>query len=79
MKKCYPFRLQQARPMPTFLLSRMAFVSSPLWATAIFPCKVSTTNGWQLSNTETPEVEYLVWPIPRFETYNFFKLSSLNT
>lgn len=65
--------------IPTFLLSRTAFVSSPLCATAIFPWRVSTTKGWQFCSSEIPEVEYLVCPIPRFETYSFFRLSALKT
>lgn len=63
----------------TFLLSRTAFVSSPLCATAILPWRVSTTKGWQFCSSEIPEVEYLVCPIPRFDTYSFFRLSALNT
>ena len=76
-------RKKRCRSLPkemlTFLLSRTAFVSSPLCATAIFPCRVSTTKGWQFCSSEIPEVEYLVCPMPRFETYSFFRLSALKT
>lgn len=79
-----PHTQKETMPEPpkevlTFLLSRAAFVSSPLCATAIFPWRVSTTKGWQFCSSEIPEVEYLVCPIPRFEGYSFFRLSALKT
>lgn len=41
----------------TFCLMGLALTSSPLCASAISPCRVSTTNGWQLVISDTPAVE----------------------
>ena len=44
----------------TFSLRALALYSSPLCATAMRPCNVSTTIGWTFDISEQPNVEYLV-------------------
>ena len=65
--------------MLTSFLSRVAFTSSPLWATASNPWTVSTTNGCTpvMSLALTPWVEYLVWPTPKLP-FSWLNLWSSN-
>ena len=55
----------------TFCLSGFALTNSPLWASAISPCNVSTTNGWQFVISDIPAVEYLVWPVVTISSFTF--------
>lgn len=50
----------------TFRRKLSQLTNSPLWATAIAPCAVCTTNGWQFTSSELADVEYRVCPMPKF-------------
>lgn len=62
----------------TFVFSLAAFTNSPLCATAINPCNVSTTKGWTFTRSESPCVEYRVCPATQKWQKNYSKTYRVN-